>query len=312
MKIDIQGAGESMEVELAEGATLRVGGSAADGLCVVGLPPALVLLRANNGRLVVEPLVTLAVGGVPCPPHVPRLLMADERVKLAAGVTLGTCTEPSPEAPRAAGGTVALLRGFLGSSQVPVPTRAATVTCLTGLDLGRTYPLADGPNELGRGEHVAIRIRDRAVSRRHARIVLEPAGCFIEDLGGPNGVFVNGERLEARRPLEGGEVLELGHSLLRFTAAPKPPGPARPEAAPAEIEATAPFDMADLPPEEPPVTAPMGPPSRHEEPPVTAPLSPRYFQAFARQSQPDYAWLLVAVGAVSAVLGTLVTFCLAR
>ena len=66
---------------------------------------------------------------------------------------------------------------------------------------------------------MALRLRDRAVSRMHARVRREDSGFVLEDLGTPNGVFLNGVRLESPAPLADGDVLELGRSLLRFQAA---------------------------------------------------------------------------------------------
>ncbi|WNZ65921.1 FHA domain-containing protein [Myxococcus sp. MxC21-1] len=46
-------------------------------------------------------------------------------------------------------------------------------------------------------------------------------------MGSPNGVFLNGQRVESRVPLADGDVIEMGRSLLRFQAAveetPPPP-----------------------------------------------------------------------------------------
>jgi hypothetical protein len=165
--------------------------------------------------------------------------MADESLALAEGLTLRPAAARPPPPPTS-GGTLALLRGLLGGNGRPgAASRAATLTCLTGLDLGRTYPLADGRNELGRGQRAEVRIRDRAVSRRHACLTHGPDGYTLSDLGSPNGVFVNGQKLTGPRRLEGGEVLELGHSLMRFTPPPAPPEPP-PSAAAASLPSPSP------------------------------------------------------------------------
>jgi len=201
--------------------------------------------------------------------------MSDETVDLASGVTMRVRVEPKAPPPLR-GGTVALLRGFIGEASEPLASNAATFTALTGLDMGRVFPLSDGPNEIGRGEHVAVRIRDRAVSRRHARAVLGQAGCLIEDLGAPNGLYVNGHKLETPRSLEGGEVLELGHSLLRFTAPTR--SPALPAPAPDDQQAeAAPMDTTSAP-------------------------------STVHDPAPHWEWVLVLTGAALATVGALITW----
>jgi len=282
MKIQIHQQDEATEIALRE-PELRLGGGEGDGIHVPGVLPGLLTLQQDGQRLVLEAVAPLAIDGILCPPHVARLLLPDETVELAPGVTMRVLTPPKA-APPPTGGTVALLRGFIGDAAEPAPSNAATLTCLTGLDMGRVFPLSDGPNELGRGEQVAVRIRDRAVSRRHARVVLGPDGCVLEDLGAPNGLYVNGQKLEARRTLAGGDVLELGHSLLRFTAPTWPPAP-KPE------------------PEPPPEEHPLEPAPPRDAPPAVPEPAPR---------TPRWEWLLVLAGAALAMVGALVTWGLLR
>ncbi len=49
-----------------------------------------------------------------------------------------------------------------------------------------------GGIEIGKDEAARLRIDDRHVSGRHARVALTDAGVLIEDLGSRNGTFVNG------------------------------------------------------------------------------------------------------------------------
>ncbi len=73
-------------------------------------------------------------------------------------------------------------------------------------------------------ERLALTIADRRVSGRHARIARTGVGWRVEDLGSTNGTFVNGRQV-TEHSLVDGDVLEVGHALLRFRLAlPTPEG----------------------------------------------------------------------------------------
>jgi hypothetical protein len=167
---------------------------------------------------------------------------------------------PDAEAARQVG-TVAVLKHLFSDAEAQPPSRAATLTCLTGADVGRAFTLAEARTDLGRGAEASVRLRDIAVSRHHARILHQEGVFLLEDLGSPNGVYLNGKRVEAPGALKEGDVIELGRTLLRFQAPveePSPP-PATPEAP----------EPAPLAPESPrthePPTEPPGPPARGYE-----------------------------------------------
>jgi pSer/pThr/pTyr-binding forkhead associated (FHA) protein len=55
-----------------------------------------------------------------------------------------------------------------------------------------------------------VRLPDRNVSRRHARFLRQGTTVLVEDLGSLVGTRVNGERIQARRKLRAGDVVEIG------------------------------------------------------------------------------------------------------
>ena len=57
-----------------------------------------------------------------------------------------------------------------------------------------------------------ITIDDPLISRRHAIIRRAGSAVEIEDLGSLNGTWVNGEQVEGRRALAGGDVVQIGGS----------------------------------------------------------------------------------------------------
>ena len=50
------------------------------------------------------------------------------------------------------------------------------------------------------------------MSRHHATITLDQAGCTLTDLGTGNGTFVNSERVQGTATLNPGDVVDIGHA----------------------------------------------------------------------------------------------------
>jgi pSer/pThr/pTyr-binding forkhead associated (FHA) protein len=77
------------------------------------------------------------------------------------------------------------------------------------------YPVTEGTVTIGRESDNAIQILDETVSRHHARINNMSEVCEIEDIGGTNGVYVNGLRI-SRHSLKHGDDIRFGNTVLRF------------------------------------------------------------------------------------------------
>jgi DNA-binding winged helix-turn-helix (wHTH) protein len=81
--------------------------------------------------------------------------------------------------------------------------------------------LRPGENVLGReGEgdrHIVV--KSSTVSRRHARIVIEPSGTTLEDLGSKNGTYVNDRRVTGPTPVVDGDQVRIGSLLFTFRLA---------------------------------------------------------------------------------------------
>jgi pSer/pThr/pTyr-binding forkhead associated (FHA) protein len=71
------------------------------------------------------------------------------------------------------------------------------------------------PLTIGRGLENNVVLQDNAVSTRHARIVREGEGYFIEDLDSANGTFLNGVKVR-RQQLVNGNKIKVGVSTLLF------------------------------------------------------------------------------------------------
>lgn len=193
-----------------------------------GVPPELALcLFVEGGRLSIEAAAPVRVGGVLLPGRLRRLVMPGEPIEPVPGCVFRVRPEPPTSAPA----TRAVVRTLLEPGAAPA---AASLVSLTGMDAGRVLPLADRPSLLGRGEGADFRLRDRAISRLHARISPLAEGHAIEDLGTANGVYVNGARVHGPHLLEDGALVELGQTLLRYSAG-RPPHRASQAASPTPV-----------------------------------------------------------------------------
>src|SRR5512139_1511857 len=87
-------------------------------------------------------------------------------------------------------------------------------------DEGKTtvVPLVRDEITIGRKEGNTIRLTERNVSRRSARLRKVGGRFVLEDLGSYNGVRVNGERLAEPRSLAGGDKVAIGDYTLAVEA----------------------------------------------------------------------------------------------
>ena len=82
----------------------------------------------------------------------------------------------------------------------------------------RRFMLAPGDNLIGRNPECAIWIDASGVSRRHARVHLDPhtGAAAIEDLNSMNGTLVNDARVESSIVLNDGDVVQVASVPLTF------------------------------------------------------------------------------------------------
>ena len=83
--------------------------------------------------------------------------------------------------------------------------------------VGRSFPAGPVPLTIGRADDNAVPLPDdEFASGHHARIESQRDGVWILDLGSTNGTYVNGARLDGRRLLHEGDVVQIGDTELRF------------------------------------------------------------------------------------------------
>jgi pSer/pThr/pTyr-binding forkhead associated (FHA) protein len=90
------------------------------------------------------------------------------------------------------------------------------------------------------------------VSGRHCRLVQEPAGFLLEDLGSTNGTYVNGSRITALVPVQRTDVILMGSKVAlpwpETTETPRngpamKPAPLAPVVAPVELKPASPVTV---------------------------------------------------------------------
>jgi ABC transport system ATP-binding/permease protein len=83
-------------------------------------------------------------------------------------------------------------------------------------DEGKTtvVPLIRDEITIGRKEGNTIRLTERNVSRKHAKLLKQNGTVFIEDLTSYNGIKVNGDRIAGRAPINEGDRIQIGDYQL--------------------------------------------------------------------------------------------------
>jgi pSer/pThr/pTyr-binding forkhead associated (FHA) protein len=77
-------------------------------------------------------------------------------------------------------------------------------------------PLARDEYSIGRGEENTVRLTERNISRRHARIARDAERWVVFDAGSYNGCYVNGARVSQRQDLSHGDLVQLGDYRLEL------------------------------------------------------------------------------------------------
>ncbi|HEV8247345.1 MAG TPA: FHA domain-containing protein [Polyangiaceae bacterium] len=73
---------------------------------------------------------------------------------------------------------------------------------------------AVGTMTIGRRSDCEIVLRDKLVSRVHARIIVGAETAAVEDLRSANGVLVNGQRIHGLQRLQPRDEIKIGEQVL--------------------------------------------------------------------------------------------------
>lgn len=86
-----------------------------------------------------------------------------------------------------------------------------------GEGLRSGFPLNKSHVIIGRDVRCDVMVNHHSVSRRHAEVVRLAEGYLFRDIGGKNGCFVNGQRVQEYL-LQEGDVVAVGDVQLNFEA----------------------------------------------------------------------------------------------
>ena len=85
------------------------------------------------------------------------------------------------------------------------------------IPVGKAFEAGPVPTTLGRSsDNVVALDGDDFASGHHARVESGLDGTWVIDLGSTNGTFVNGERVDGRRRLLEGDLLQVGDTELVY------------------------------------------------------------------------------------------------
>ena len=69
---------------------------------------------------------------------------------------------------------------------------------------------------IGRHSENDIVVDDTTVSRFHAKLIIKNKTCYIENISGQNGIYINGIRITTITKLDELDVVKLGDYLLNW------------------------------------------------------------------------------------------------
>ncbi|HVE85757.1 MAG TPA: GGDEF domain-containing protein, partial [Myxococcales bacterium] len=83
--------------------------------------------------------------------------------------------------------------------------------------MGRMFKIDRPEVTLGRSTEATFQVEDDGISRKHAKVIQDPVGYSLMDLGSTNGTFLNGARVRVAE-LKDGDKIQIGsNTVLKFS-----------------------------------------------------------------------------------------------
>ncbi|UYQ77634.1 FHA domain-containing protein [Glutamicibacter sp. JL.03c] len=106
----------------------------------------------------------------------------------------------------------------LAEPEAPARKAATSLAIVEGPLAGNSIPLSGQPIMFGRAQDATVVLDDDYASGRHARLFPQGSRWFIEDLGSTNGTFVGDSQLTRAQPVEPGQRIRIGKTVLELKA----------------------------------------------------------------------------------------------
>ena len=109
-----------------------------------------------------------------------------------------------------------------GQEEATTLISSTGMTCLRRIagkgERTEEFMLDDSPLSIGSGVQADIKIKDKGISRFHARISREGEMIFIKDMNSTNGTWVNDRRLTVYElcPVRNGDIIRLAESRFEL------------------------------------------------------------------------------------------------
>ena len=111
-----------------------------------------------------------------------------------------------------------------GATMVEQPESGGAVLVVqSGPDAGKSFPLVQGENAIGRYPGCQILVTDPSISRLHTMVRRDRENCFVYDLGSRTGTQVDGKTVSGH-PLASGDVIAMGRSEIILMQVEQPKG----------------------------------------------------------------------------------------
>jgi two-component system cell cycle response regulator len=101
---------------------------------------------------------------------------------------------------------------------LPATARRPVLFVLQGPEQGSVLTIPDRGALIGRDGTADIKLGDEAISRQHARILIQDGEAYVEDLASLNGTYVNQRRIGERVRLSDGDYVSFGRiTIAKYT-----------------------------------------------------------------------------------------------
>src|SRR5262245_52492840 len=91
------------------------------------------------------------------------------------------------------------------------------ISAKSAATMGRMFKIDRPEITLGRSVEATFQVEDDGISRKHVKVVQDPVGFTLVDLGSTNGTFLNGSRVSVAELKDGDKIQVGSNTVLKFS-----------------------------------------------------------------------------------------------